>query len=1050
MQWRFRFTSLKTKMVVTVSIIVAVLVSAVVIWNYLHYVDDLKETIAKQQFALVSASARHIDEQITIAQFILGKIAEELGQLDLSAPETLQKKLDEEDNTHIFFESGLLIIGKDGRLLVESPFRENRRGMDFNFREYVAKTLHEGKPYVSEIYRTTFPPYSPTIAFTFPIKDRHGRVTGILVGRHNLMSETFLGKTATTRIGKSGYLYVFNDKRMLIMHADKKRVMETVKPGANIGLDKALQGFEGTMENTNSKGVKGLTSFKRLATVNWIVAAHFPQAEAYALITMVQKQTIVALLAANLVAMLIVWLVMGRLTAPLTSLTRHVATITDKSGPGRLVQLEASDEIGALADAFNSMVAELDKQQLVLQRSQEIYRTVVECSSELAIWRAPDRSVVYVSPNCLELTGYNDSEFYLDPELLENSVHPDDKACWLGHNMEDDKPYAHDGFEVRLLTKEGECRWFNHSCHPIYNDCGEFRGFRGSFRDVTAQVEAESRLRKLSRAVEQSPCSIVITDTAGAIEYINPKFTQVSGYTAEEALGQNPRLLKSGEMAAEGYRELWETITSGREWSGEFHNKRKNGELYWEHASISPISGNDGLISHFIAIKEDITARKAAEEAMLRSEEKFSKAFHGSPDWIVISRFADGCYLDVNAAFLAVTGFTRGEVLGKSSIDLGIWAEPGERQRNVEQLMYSGRINNVEVVFRTKEGDCRNMLWSADLIDYNGEVCIIAVARDITALKLTERELNKSRAELQINHEELKHLYQQMETKNSELEKAYAELQATQTQFLQQEKMASIGQLAAGVAHEINNPIGFVASNLSTLEKYTGRLAEFISLQEAALKRGATELDLVGMAEQRKKMKLDYVMEDIPQLIKESLDGADRVKKIVADLKSFSRLDEAEHKYADINECLESTINIVWNELKYKVTLHKELGDLPQIRCFPQQLNQVFLNLLVNASHAIEKQGDLTVRTWQEEGYVKIAVTDTGCGITEETQQRIFEPFFTTKEVGKGTGLGLSISYDIIKRHQGEIEVASEVGVGTTFTVKLPVEEVSDGRELAA
>jgi two-component system NtrC family sensor kinase len=251
--------------------------------------------------------------------------------------------------------------------------------------------------------------------------------------------------------------------------------------------------------------------------------------------------------------------------------------------------------------------------------------------------------------------------------------------------------------------------------------------------------------------------------------------------------------------------------------------------------------------------------------------------------------------------------------------------------------------------------------------------------------------------------------------------------------------MASIGLLAAGVAHEINNPMGFISSNLVTLGKYTERLVGFVNAQAELLKSPDSAAKSAELEEQRRKIKLDYITEDVTQLIEESLDGAGRVKKIVQNLKTFSRGDDTERTQADLNECLDSTINIAWNEIKYVATLKKEYGTLPPLLCYPQQLNQVFMNLLVNAAHAIEGQGEITVRTWGDEEHVWIAIRDTGNGIPEEIRGRIFEPFFTTKEVGKGTGLGLSISYDIVKKHGGEILVESEQGKGTTFTLKLPV-----------
>jgi two-component system NtrC family sensor kinase len=277
--------------------------------------------------------------------------------------------------------------------------------------------------------------------------------------------------------------------------------------------------------------------------------------------------------------------------------------------------------------------------------------------------------------------------------------------------------------------------------------------------------------------------------------------------------------------------------------------------------------------------------------------------------------------------------------------------------------------------------------------------------------------------------------------KNKEVEQAYSDMKMAQSQLLQQEKMASIGQLAAGVAHEINNPMGFIGSNITTLAKYVGKLEEFFSEQAGVLEKFVTDTEaLAKVAESRKRLKLDFVLEDMKDLISESLDGCDRVKKIVMDLKGFSRVDQAEYQKIDINECIDSTLNIVWNELKYKVKLKKEYGQLDLLSCYPQQLNQVFMNLLVNAAQAIEKEGLITIKTWQDDAFVYASITDNGSGMPTEVRDKVFEPFFTTKDVGKGTGLGLSIVYEIItKNHHGEIHVESAEGEGTCFTIKIPI-----------
>ena len=285
------------------------------------------------------------------------------------------------------------------------------------------------------------------------------------------------------------------------------------------------------------------------------------------------------------------------------------------------------------------------------------------------------------------------------------------------------------------------------------------------------------------------------------------------------------------------------------------------------------------------------------------------------------------------------------------------------------------------------------------------------------------------------------HMMQIIEKKNTELQTAYDALKATQSQFVQQEKMASIGQLAAGVAHEINNPIGFVTSNLGTLQKYTARVGEFLQAQTELFPQDEAGDDrAIRLAEIRRQLKIEAILADLPSLIAESLDGVERVRKIVQNLKSFSRVDQSDYSLADINQCLDDTLNIIWNELKYKCTVKKDYGDLPQTKCYPQQLNQVFMNLLVNAAQAIETKGEITITTRATGAGITVAIADTGSGIPPENLNRIFEPFFTTKEVGKGTGLGLSITYDnVTKKHGGRIEATSEPGKGTTFVVTLPV-----------
>ena len=292
--------------------------------------------------------------------------------------------------------------------------------------------------------------------------------------------------------------------------------------------------------------------------------------------------------------------------------------------------------------------------------------------------------------------------------------------------------------------------------------------------------------------------------------------------------------------------------------------------------------------------------------------------------------------------------------------------------------------------------------------------------------------------------------YRQLaESLEIEVQQKTQEIKEAQSQLMQQEKMASIGQLAAGVAHEINNPMGFVSSNLNTLKKYDRDIRSLIEkyrLFFSGLKNDAAEEKnrrnilegIKHITKFEKEIDIEFLLQDLPNLIEESLDGADRIRKIVVDLKDFAHPGEEELKFTGINENLDSTLNVVWNELKYKANVTKDYGELPLVKCYPRQLNQVFMNILVNAAQAINEKGEIKITTRSEGEQVKIIISDTGSGIPKENLSKIFDPFFTTKEVGKGTGLGLNVAYNVIRKHHGTIDVKSSLGKGTIFSIRLP------------
>jgi PAS domain S-box-containing protein len=287
-----------------------------------------------------------------------------------------------------------------------------------------------------------------------------------------------------------------------------------------------------------------------------------------------------------------------------------------------------------------------------------------------------------------------------------------------------------------------------------------------------------------------------------------------------------------------------------------------------------------------------------------------------------------------------------------------------------------------------------------------------------------------------------KRMEEALQQKGEEQQLLINQLQEAQAQLLQSEKMASIGQLAAGIAHEINNPIGFVNSNMGALKTYVDTLCQLTGRFEQAVQAiPGQEVLKTQLAQFKKQADYEFLKEDVADLVRESMDGLKRVRDIVQSLKDFAHIGETDWQLADLHAGIDSTLTIASNEFKYKATVKKEYGQLPMVKCLASQLNQVFMNLLVNASHAITDNGLITVRTGTsvDNDWVWVEIADNGAGIPRDILNRIFDPFFTTKPIGKGTGLGLSLSYNIVAKHGGRIDVVSEPGQGARFTVHLPV-----------
>ena len=573
--------------------------------------------------------------------------------------------------------------------------------------------------------------------------------------------------------------------------------------------------------------------------------------------------------------------------------------------------------------------------------------------------------------------------------------------------------------------------------------------------EIAARVQAESALRESEKRfrsmADSAPVAIWIAEKDGDRSYFNHAWLAFTG----RSLAQELRRGWLGGMAAAD-RPAWESevaaaTAAGRAYSSEYHLRRHDGDYRWIAERAAPRLSSTGEVLGFIGSCLDISDLKAAAEALRRSRDdlealvaertaELTGANAALTDEIAQRRKAeeslrltqysvdratdavfwvgpDARILYANDAACRSLGYARDDLLKLRIFDFDPAFDATQWDAHWQKIKAAGAVT-LESRHQAADGRLFPVEIAVNYLEFAGREYHFAFVRDISERKRAEASLLASYEELKLINEKL------------------AE---AQNQLLQSEKMASIGQLAAGVAHEINNPIGFVSSNLVTLHGYVDDLLKLQDSYEKLESNPSDAEQLAAIRQQRQSADLDFLRQDIPALLRETTDGVQRVRQIVKDLKDFSHVDEAEWQQADLHGCLDSTLNVVWNELKYKAEVVKEYGELPPVDCIPAQLNQVFMNLLVNAAQAIAERGSIAIRTGCDGERVWVEVADSGQGIAPDHLKRIFEPFFTTKPIGKGTGLGLSVSYGIVKKHGGHIDVSSEPGHGTTFRVWLPI-----------
>ncbi|HDQ04436.1 MAG TPA: PAS domain S-box protein [Deltaproteobacteria bacterium] len=690
-------------------------------------------------------------------------------------------------------------------------------------------------------------------------------------------------------------------------------------------------------------------------------------------------------------------------------------------------------------------ITERKKAEEVLRASEEKYRTIIETMQDGYLEMDLSGRYTFANKVIPEHLGYSHEELigataraFQDEENYKKTLKSFIKIYNTG------KPAK--SLEVECIRKDGTKGIYELSSTLMTDAQGKPVGFSSISRDITERKKMEEELRKSEEKyrtiLESIDDGYYEIDLQGNYTFFNDAEARNLGYTREEMMGMNSRKYQDEETYKRTFQAFMELYRTGEPIKAlEMEAVRKDKTKVFNEISASLLRDELGRPIGFRGITRNVSARKQMEDALRLSEERYRT---------ILDEMEEGYFeLDLagnttffNDSICTIFGYPPEESLGLNYKQYTDKENAGicfKVYNEIYKTGIPGMVQEYEIIRKDKTK--RYVETSASLRrDSSGKIVgFRGISRDITERKRVEEALKKSRDELIKKNKELEESRRNVQITLEKLGSAYEELKTTQAKIIQQEKMASIGQLAAGVAHEINNPVSFIASNLGTLNKYIGRFIDFMQAQTDIIK-GFKSPDVADkMGKKRKQLKIDYLMEDVQKLVQESLDGTERVQKIVQSLNRFSRVDDADYRKTDINECLEQSINIVWNELKHKATLHKDYGKIPATKCYPQQLSQVFINLLLNASQAIAEKGEIKIKTWGTRKEIWVSISDTGEGISPEKITKVFEPFFTTKEVGKGTGLGLSISYEIIQQHKGDISVESTEGKGTTFTVKIPV-----------
>jgi len=637
--------------------------------------------------------------------------------------------------------------------------------------------------------------------------------------------------------------------------------------------------------------------------------------------------------------------------------------------------------LGELRKAHDTLEQKVEERTRALAASEQRFKDVAEAAGEY-IWEVDTQGrFTFVTERVRDVLGYSPEELIgrtpLEFAPEEDAEHV--RRFLLGR---DSGPFR--GLEHRTYTRSGSLIWLRVSAVPMLDSTGATVGLRGACTDITTRKRAVEALGQMSLATEQSSEVVIITSLGGTIEYVNPAFTEISGYQASEVLGRDPSMLRAPGQPAELFADLWRTILAGQVWRGELCNQRKDGSLFWNQVSIFPLRDHAMNITHYVGLQSDITRKKEDELAVQAGAMKLKAVMESVTD-AIITFDVKGIIELVNPAACTLFGYLEEELTGSDLRMLMPQSDWNEHEDVMTDCLETGdgRILSVgdrEVEGLRKDGSMIPLELSVETMNVAGRTGFVSVLRD-----LTERRRNAR------------------------------ELEAVRQSYFHREKMAGIGQLAAGIVHEVGNPVAAIVGAVHALRSHAGAI------------------DAVSLVERKNGLEVIAAQ-------------ADRLALMTREIADFARPRAVEMTLLDLNQVVRSALSLLRYDARVQLLeLKLDLdGAIPALLGSADQLTQVILNLVLNAADAGQgsapNTGFIEIRTRCGVDDVALSVRDDGIGMNKMTLHRARTAYFSTKQPGAGMGLGLSLCEDIVTQHGGQMIIDSKPGEGTTVTIRLPVD----------